>query len=429
MLIHVVKQGETLQSIADYYGISIERLIIDNGLNINNTLVIGQTIVITYPEITHIVQEGDTLGDIASTYQVSILQLYRNNPYLHDRVYLIPGEVIVIKYDTKGQISTHGNTLSFINQHTLRRTLPYLTYLSILNYTATKDGEIITYYDETEIIRIAKEYSVVPLMLLTTLTIVGESNIDVFDELLLNTELQNKQIENVFTILKTKGYYGVNISLEYINANNLTLFESYFRRITERLGVEGYLVFVTINTNISIGNNGVPFEVLDYTILYQITHNIIFMDFHWATSVGPPSPISSIGEIDLFLSSTKNYISPDKEIIGLAIIGYDWELPYYPGLSSVYTLTSDRVIDLARNVGAAIQFDDISQTPYFRYVIDNSGNLIVHIVWFIDARSINALLSLVDKYKLNGIGIWNITIYNNQLWLIINSQYDIVKLI
>ena len=42
-------------------------------------------------------------------------------------------------------------------------------------------------------------------------------------------------------------------------------------------------------------------------------------------------------------------------------------------------------------------------------------------------RSINALLDLGVKYNLQGVSIWNITIYNPQLWLIINSQYEIMK--
>lgn len=113
----------------------------------------------------------------------------------------------------------------------------------------------------------------------------------------------------------------------------------------------------------------------------------------------------------------------------MATIGYDWELPFSAGLSNVYPLTLDRALDLARNVGATIQFDNISQTPYFLYSINTSGSQIEHIVWIIDARSINALLDLVNEYKLLGIGIWNITIYNTQLWLVIYSQYEIEKVL
>ena len=131
----------------------------------------------------------------------------------------------------------------------------------------------------------------------------------------------------------------------------------------------------------------------------------------------------------MFINYVLGYIPPGKVIVGMATIGYDWELPFFAGFSNVYPLTIDRAIDLARDVGAEIQFDNISQTPYFLYSINTYGGQIEHIVWFVDARSINALLDLVNEYKLLGIGIWNITIYNTQLWLVIYSQYEIEKIL
>jgi spore germination protein len=151
------------------------------------------------------------------------------------------------------------------------------------------------------------------------------------------------------------------------------------------------------------------------------------MSYEWATNINPPSPISSIHNIDLFLNRVSNYISPEKEIIGAVTMGYDWELPFSAGVTSVYALTMERAVDLARIAGAVIQFDEISQTPFFTYSVGSIDNQVSHIVWFIDARSINSLLGLVSKYSLGGLGVWNITIYNPQLWLIINSQYEIEK--
>jgi spore germination protein len=114
--------------------------------------------------------------------------------------------------------------------------------------------------------------------------------------------------------------------------------------------------------------------------------------------------------------------------IGLATIGYDWELPFIAGISSVHALTHASAVALARNEGAVIQFDEISQTPYFIYSNSNNPFPVDHIVWFIDARSIDALLRLVVEHDLKGTGIWNITVYNTQLWLIINSQFEIEKI-
>lgn len=427
MEIYVVQPGDTIQSIADHFGVSVQKLIQDNGLEHPNQLVTGQTIVIAYPEITYTVKEGDTLIDIANSYNVSVMKLLMNNPFLSEREYIYPGETINIKFNTKGNITTHGNTVPYIDKPTLRKTLPYLTYLSILNYTATKEGEIISYYDDTEIIQITKDYGVMPLMLLTTLTIQGEANIAVAFDLLLNEDFQQKQLNNILNILKLKGYLGINISFQYIDVSNLQLFEGYLAKISKRLREDGYLVFVTINPAIADFNKEIEFKQVNYSILDQHADSIIFMNYEWATNINPPSPISSIYNINIFLDYMTQFIPPIKEIIGLATIGYDWELPFSAGLSSVYSLTLERAIDLARIVGATIQFDETSQTPYFSYAIKNSVE-IEHIVWFIDARSIDALLELVSKYNLQGIGIWNITIYNPQLWLIINSQYEIQKL-
>jgi spore germination protein len=425
MEIYIVQPGDTIQSIAKQFAISTEKLIQDNDLKVTDQLVNGQSLVITYPKQVYTVKEGDTLNNIANSFQVSVIQLLANNPYLSDREYIYPGDTIIISYDRKGTITTHGNTVPYINKDTLRKTLPYLTYLSVLNFTATKEGEIISYYDDTEIIQVTKEYGVAPLMLLTTLTITGEANIRVAFDLLLNEQFQDRQIENILDILKTKGYYGLNMSVQYISISNLQIFENYFTKLVNRLNEEGYPVFLTVDPEFTMVNNVVGFEHIDYSILNQLAQNIIFMSYEWATRITPPSPISSYQAVDAFLNYILQYIPPDKIIIGIATIGFDWELPFVPGASNVNSLTQNRVYDLVRAVGATIKYDEVSQTPYFSY---SFGQNVQHLVWFIDSKSINATLELVSKYNLLGISVWNITIFNPQLWTIVDSQYEIVKI-
>ncbi len=47
-------------------------------------------------------------------------------------------------------------------------------------------------------------------------------------------------------------------------------------------------------------------------------------------------------------------------------------------------------------------------------------------VWFKDARRMEVLLELVPEYGFQGVAIWNIMQYYNQLWVIVNSQYEII---
>ena len=83
MDIHVVRAGETLYEIAGRYGVSPERLALDNGLENPTRLVTGQTLVILYPERSVTVQPGETLSAIAAREGVTV------NPvsYTHLDVY------------------------------------------------------------------------------------------------------------------------------------------------------------------------------------------------------------------------------------------------------------------------------------------------------------------------------------------------------
>lgn len=427
MIIHVVQQGDTIQSIAEYYRTSETVLIQDNALREPDNLVIGQAIVIAYPTLTYTVQEGDTLEGIANSHNVTIIQLLQNNPYLSDREYIYPGDRIVISYEKRGTLATHGNTVPFISNISFTKTLPYLTYISIVNYTATATGEIISYFDDFELIQTAKQYNVIPLMFLTTLTFLGEANIRAEYQLLLDDEYQNTLNENIIALLREKGFSGINISYEYISETTLPYIERAYSRTVARLREEGFLVFATINPNITLLGDELVFQRVDYTELSNLADSIIFMNYEWARNVNPPSPISSIYQMDVYTHYLMQSVPTNMLNLGLATIGYDWSLPYLAGVSSVNSLTIDSAIGLARNEGVAIKFDEISQTPYFRYTNRRGPYPQEHIVWFLDARSINALLDLVATNDLQGVGIWNITVFNEQLWLIINTQFEILK--
>lgn len=423
MEIYVVQQGDTINSIAERYGISVESLITDNGLNHPDRLVVGQTLVIAYPKQTHIVQQGDTLQSIADAYNVPVIQLLRNNPFLSDSEYLYPGELLVISYNTKGSITTTGFAFPFIKQETLRKILPCLTYLSIFNYRIQENATIYTYQDDTEIIKTSKEYGVVPILLLSILSLQGEPDIETAYKILLSEELQDKVINSFVEIMKNKGYAGINIVFNLVNESNQLLFHNYVRKISERLKQENLLFFITFNFR---ENDTVKY--LDYSQFSMYTNSMIFIQLKWGINYDPPGPVSNINDIKAFINHVISSVSPEQVIVGKPTIGYDWPLPYVPNRTSATSLNINSTLELAYDTNSTILFDDDSQTPYFTYYQTNIGFPTLHIVWFIDSRSINVLLDLIYEVGLNGSGIWNVMTYYPQLWLLINSQFDIIKI-
>ena len=423
MDIHVVQPGETLELIAEKYSVSATRLIQDNGLMEPGKLVVGQTIVIVYPEQVYTVQEGDSLIGIADAHDVTLIQLLRNNPYLSDRAFIYPGETLVISYNNNDKnITTNGYAYPFINRELLRKTLPFLTYLSIFNYRVTAEGYIIG-IDDTEIIQIARQYGVAPIMLLSTLAESG--SLEIAFSIFYNQDLVDRLIDNILNILKTNGYYGLNVPFRYINEDTRQVYDNYIKKLTSRLNDEGFPVFITLTPLIVYDENEITFDKINYSGIGQFANGIMVLSYNWGYSFGPPAAVTSVFIATNFLDYAVTMIPPEKIYVGLPIIGYDWQLPYEIGVSRANSISTDSAIALAYEVGATIEYDETSQAPFFRYVDNSFGVPKQHIVWFKDARSINAIVNLVPDYGFQGIGIWNIMNFFPQMWLVINSQYEI----
>lgn len=427
MDIHIVQDGDTITSIASQYGITVERLIQDNGYINTVNLVPGQAIVITYPAQIHIVQEGDMLSSIANTYGITIMQLLQYNTFLSEREYLYPGESLVISYSTIGALDIHGFLYPHINRNILIKTLPLLSYLSVFNYRITKKNKIITYGTDEDIVKLAIDYGTIPIMMLSTISPEGFTDVELIYEILLDKKEQDQLIKQIINIIKSKGYYGLNIMVSGINKANQLLYINLFKNISDYLKLEGLYFFITINLDVDDIDISLSRDQLNYKAISSIVDGIIFLQYYWGTNPGEPKPINNISHIESYVEHVSTSITQEKLIIGLTLLGYDWELPYKQDMSRVSILSSNGVIVLANDVNTTIQFDEYSQTPFYYYQVFDPDGYIRHIVWFIDPRSMNALLELNYEKNILGSGIWGIMVFNQQLWSLICSKFVIKK--
>lgn len=419
MIIHVVQPNETVYTIAQKYNLTPRRLERDNNLSTGNILNVGQALMIVYPERTYTVQEGDTYSSIAEAQGISIRQLLSNNPFLSsEQGSLYQGEELVISYPDKDKnIKVNGYTTTYISREVLLMTLPFLTYITIYNFRATPTGDFINVND-TEIIRLASLYGVKPIMFLSTLTEQGRGSYGTTHTILNNAEIQDVLINNVLANLRSKGYYGLNLAFHSIIQADMSNYIEFVAKITESLNMEGFEVFVTLTPSTMEDNT---YQSAYFSAIGQVTNNVILMTYLWASAEISQVAETTANYLRQYLDYAVAQIPPEKIFIGLTRIAYDWELPYVPGDSAGISLTNSGAINLANQLGNPIYFDEETQTPYFYY--NDSG--VEHYVWYKDARSINAILNLVDEYGLKGIAVWNIMYYYSPTWLSINTQYNI----
>ncbi|MBU5334467.1 LysM peptidoglycan-binding domain-containing protein [Anaerocolumna aminovalerica] len=426
MIIHVVQPGETITSIAELYNLPADRIILENEIKNPSNLAIGQTIVIVYPLLTHTVQEGETLESIAVMHDVTIMQILRNNPYLSDRNNLYTGETITITNETDkiGSLSVGGYVSSYVDRNILRKTLPFLTFLTVFDYRVDANGNINVLNDQ-DIVNMAKEYGVFPMMLVSTISERGVGSLETALAILNNPDAQDNMIDNIIATIKAKGFYGLNQYFQYIYPETKNLIESFIIKMSTRLKNEGLRYTVTVTPRVDIERTEITYETIDYSAIYQYVDAILLLSYEWGYSLEPPTSVTPINIVRETINQAVNMAPPDKFVLGMPVIGYDWELPYIPGYTVSNAITFDIAIQIAADNGVPIQFSEVAAASYFFYY-NVDGTL--HNIWFKDARSIDRLTRLIPEYGLQGVSIWNNMYFFAQMWLVINNLYDIEKL-
>lgn len=427
MTIHVVRPGETIYSIAADYNVSPMLIINQNQFENPDNLSVGQAVVILFPEITHKVKPGETVSSIARQYGVTPLSILQNNPQISASGMIYAGETIVITFRDKktDDISVNGYAYPNIDRSVLRRSLPYLTYLTVFTYGITENGDLIA-IDDREVIQIAKDYGVAPLMHISTLGPEGRFSNELASAVLNNPQAQERLIDQILETIQQKGYYGIDVDFEYIFPSDGNAYAEFIAKLNERLNQYGYPVFVALAPKTSATQPGLLYEAHNYAKLGAAADYSVLMTYEWGYAFGPPMAVAPINKVRMVLDYAVTEIPPEKIFMGVPNYGYDWTLPFVPMVSKARSLSNVQAIDLAFAQNAEIMYDQTAQSPYFNYY-DEQGQ--EHVVWFEDARSIKAKAELIREYGFNGMSIWNIMRFFPQLFIVVNSMYNIRRVL
>lgn len=423
MYIHIVRSGETLESIAEEYGVSRFVITMINGIDESLPLVKGQALLILMPQRYHTVQPKDTLSSVAASYGVSLNQLYRNNPVLNGSAEIYPGQTLIIKFQTdkSRKIDTNGYAYPYINETLLKRTLPYINYLTPFTYGITESGGLVDLNDY-RLIELALNYGVLPLMHLSTLTENGGFSNELAHLVLNNESVQENLIDEIINNIQTKDYRGLDIDFEFVYADDSLPYAEFIERLRNTLNPLGYEVIAALAPKTSDEQKGLLYEGHNYRAIGNAANAVLLMTYEWGYTYSEPMAVAPIGNVRRVVDYALGSISPGNIFMGIPNYGYDWTLPYVKGETRARSIGNDEAIRIAAENNAQINYDTAAQTPWFNYT-DSSGN--EHEVWFEDVRSIQKKLELIKEKELRGAGYWNLMRPFQQNWSLLDYMFEI----
>lgn len=375
----------------------------------------------------YVVKEGDSVDRIADSYGISAASIIFNNQLVYPYP-LAVGQALLLSVGNASSGSypafVNGYAYPYIQQEVLDDTLPYLTSLSVFSYGFTTEGDILPpQIDDTFMIRSALSEGVMPILTLTPLGPDGNFNNLLVSAVVNNEEAKSNLLSNLLTTLTEKDFQGVNIDFEYILPEDRVPFADFVADTREFLSPYGYPVSVALVPKTSDSQSGLLYEGKDYRLLGEAADSLLLMTYEWGYTYGPPMAVAPINKVREVVDYAVTRIDPSKIDLGIPNYGYDWTLPYVRGSSRARTISNLEAVQIAIDAGVAIQFDETAMSPHFQYEKDG----LIHEVWFEDVRSYQEKFSLLPIYSLRGMGYWQIMRFFRPNWLLLQDTFQIIK--
>ena len=412
-----MKTGDTISSVARAFGVSAQRLAADNGLERPDRLAVGQALLILRPQQIYTVRAGDTLSSIARGFGITTAQLLRNNPFLAVEPTLFVGRELTVSFEDKPErtMRMNGYAYPFISPALLRRELPFLSTLTIFGYGFADDGALIPPDDEP-LLALAREYGVAPILLLSSITEGGNFSSARASRLFQDAQLQSRVLYELADVMQRKGYRGLDIDFEYVEAEDSHAFLDFIANAAGLMHERGFFVNVDLAPKSSANQQGLLYEAHDYAAIGALADTVLLMTYEWGYTLGPPMAIAPINQVRRVVDYALTVIPPEKIMLGIPNYAYDWTLPFIRGTSQAVSISNQYAVTLAGRYNSNIVLDPAAQSPYFYYTAPNGE----HVVWFEDVRSINAKLELVFQRNLRGVGYWNLMRPFAQNWALLS---------
>lgn len=427
MQIHTVKRGDSLWALAQRFGVSLADLLEANGLSDQSLLVIGQALIIpgTPEGGTHVVRSGESLWKIGQQYGVSIQELATANG-IANPAQLSVGQTLVIPQPAKPVIEVNAYTEKFTPEGVaiVQEVGRHLTYLSPFSYRVQRNGDLHP-LDDSAVIGAAYGQRVAPMMVITNFES-GTFSPEIAHSVLADPAAQNVLLENITYVMRQKGYTALNVDFEYVRPADRELYNAFLQKLVDTLHPNGWLVSSALAPKISADQTGTLYEAHDYEAHGRILDFVVIMTYEWGWSGGPPRAVAPINEVVKVLNYALTVIPASKIVMGMPLYGYDWTLPYVQGGRWAPTVSPQEAVVRAAANNASIQYDEESQSPFFQYY-DNEGR--EHVVWFEDARSVQAKFDVVKTYKLRGVSYWVLGVSFPQNWTVLEANFTVKKLV
>ena len=296
--------------------------------------------------------------------------------------------------------------------------LSHIAYFGYETDSATGGYTTIHDWNTTPVIGYAHQRGVK-----VTLTVIS-FGLDQNDKLLGDTVKQQRMINTLISLLKSRSGDGVNFDLESVRNTQRANLVAFMRRATTQIKSQ------ILGAEISMASPAVDWSgSWDFFQLGQICDQLIVMGYDYyytgSSTAGPVAPLE--GESYNITRTVDTYIAAgvprEKILLAVPWYGLDWPVQSAARKAAATGTASSRTYVVAEQMAGSYgkTFDQSTKVPWFSYMSGSSWRQ----AWYDDSLSLAMKYNLVNSRAIGGIGIWALSYEGgkSEIWNGIRSVF------
>lgn len=373
----------------------------------------------------YVVQNEESLHAVARRFSTTAETLARLNA-LADPSRTVPGLALAVPgeaHKPRREAVVNAYAYPTLPVRIAAELLGHFSFFSSFCARMTAEGDLIP-PDDAALVGAALSCGAIPLLCVANLGEGGGFSGDLAHAVLADSRRQEALLERILALIGARGYRGVSLNLACLYPFDREACNAFLRRAAQRLHERGRILITVLAPKADESRSEWLYAAHDYAVHGEEADWVVLMTYDWGHMHGEPGPVSPLGGIRSVLDYASERIQSGKILMGFSNYAYNWVLPWREG-GEASVLSNAAAANLAVSAGAEICYDARTAASHFRYR-DAAG--LFHEVWFEDARSVKARLSLVDEYDLGGISLWAANFPNPMLLATLQEAFSPVKL-
>ncbi|MGE5330003.1 MAG: glycosyl hydrolase family 18 protein [Deltaproteobacteria bacterium] len=232
--------------------------------------------------------------------------------------------------------------------------------------------------------------------------------------------LKDKVINQIVSYANTYALDGINIDFENMYNKDKDMFTQFVKELAPILRAKGKIISVDVGAPSGYAN---IWGCCDAKALSQVVDYVALMtyDQHWSNCPYSGS-VAQYSWVEDKLQAALEEVPSSKLLLGIPFYARGWREE--ADSSGAIKVTQYKVFSMngavneVKTNNAKVRWDDESGQLYAEYNKDNA----VHKIWLENEDSINLKSSLVQKYNLAGVAIWEKSYAKPEVWGVLKKN-------